>query len=58
MDTYNKIFELVQSMQAEADKFFGKGNKAAGTRLRAQCQDLKELSQVLRIEVQNAKKSE
>lgn len=58
MNTYNKIFELVQSMQPEADKFFGRGNKAAGTRLRAQCQELKELAQELRVEVQNAKKSE
>ncbi len=58
METYNKISELVQSMQTEADKFFGKGNKAAGTRLRAQCQELKELAQTLRVEVQDAKKAE
>jgi len=58
METYNKIAELVQSMKSEADKFFGRGNKAAGTRLRAQCQELKELTQSLRVEVQEAKKLE
>ena len=58
MDTYNKIMELVESMRPEADKFFGKGNNAAGTRLRAQCQTLKELAQTLRIEVQEAKNNQ
>lgn len=58
MENYNKIAELVQAMKAEADKFFGKGNKAAGTRLRGQCQELKELAQALRVDVQEAKKSE
>lgn len=58
METFNKIAELVESMRSESDKFFGKGNKAAGTRLRGQCQELKELAQALRVEVQDAKKAE
>ena len=58
METYNKIAELVESMKADTDKFFGKGNKVAGTRLRANCQELKELAQLLRVEIQDAKKSE
>lgn len=58
MDTYNKIEELVQQMRTEATKFFDKGNSSAGTRLRGQCQQLKELAQQLRVDVQEAKKSE
>lgn len=58
METYNKIVELVEAMKADADKFFDKGNKSAGTRVRTQCQELKKLAQELRIEVQEAKKSE
>jgi hypothetical protein len=58
MESYNKIAELVETMKADANKFFDKNNKAAGTRLRSQCQELKELAQALRVEVQNAKKAE
>jgi hypothetical protein len=54
--TFEKIQELVKATQDDVDKFFVKGNKAAGTRIRKSMQDLKGLAQELRLEVQNSKK--
>lgn len=57
MNTYSKISELVEMMKDDVEKFFVKGNKSAGTRVRTACQDLKKLSQELRVEVQESKKT-
>lgn len=57
MENYNKIVALVELMKEDIDKFFVKGNKSAGTRVRTACQDLKKLAQELRGDVQDAKKS-
>jgi hypothetical protein len=56
MENYEKLVALVESMKENVDKFFDKGNKSAGTRVRTQCQELKKLAQDLRLDVQNAKK--
>ena len=50
-----KIKELVESMSKDIEAFYVKGNKTAGTRVRSACQDLKKLSQDLRIHVQETK---
>jgi hypothetical protein len=42
-------------LEADFEKFYGKGNKAAGTRVRKGMQDLKVLAQEIRTEVQNSK---
>ena len=39
-------------------KFYGKGNKAAGTRLRKGLQEIKNLSQEIRVNVSEMKKTE
>jgi len=57
MENYNKIVALIELMKEDVDKFFEKGNKSAGTRVRTACQDLKKLAQELRMDVQDAKKS-
>ena len=57
MENYNKIVALVDLMKEDIDKFFVKGNKSAGTRVRTACQDLKKLAQELIGDVQEAKKS-
>jgi hypothetical protein len=54
--TFEQIQELVKATQDDVDKFFVKGNKAAGTRIRKAMQDLKGLAQEVRLEVQNSKK--
>jgi len=56
MKTYNEIVALVEAAKEDMDKFFVKGNKSAGTRVRKHMQDLKALAQQLRSEVQDAKK--
>lgn len=42
-------------LEGDLDKFYNKGNKAAGTRARKQLQDLKKLSQEIRLEIQDIK---
>lgn len=54
--TFEQIQELIKATQDDVDKFFVKGNKAAGTRIRKSMQDLKGLAQEMRLEVQNSKK--
>jgi hypothetical protein len=55
MENYNKIQSLVESMAKDVEAFYVKGNKSAGTRVRTACQDLKKLSQELRVNVQETK---
>jgi hypothetical protein len=42
-------------LEGDFDKFYNKGNKAAGTRIRKGMQDLKVLAQDIRKEVQDSK---
>ncbi len=58
MDKFNEVKKLVASLEADADKFYNKGNSAAGTRIRKGMQDLKNMAQSIRLEVQEAKNKE
>jgi hypothetical protein len=58
MEKFNKLKELVIEIEGDADKFYNKGNNAAGTRVRKGLQDLKNLSQELRLEIQNKKNAD
>ncbi len=49
---------LVESFEDDFDKFYVKGNKAAGTRVRKAMNDLKKVAQEIRLEVQNMKNAE
>jgi hypothetical protein len=42
-------------LEADFEKFYDKGNQAAGTRVRKGMQDLKNLAQEIRTEVQDKK---
>jgi len=57
MEILAKIKELIATIEADAQKFYDKNNKSAGTRVRTGCQELKKLAQELRIEVQEKKKA-
>jgi hypothetical protein len=46
------------SLEDDFSKFYDKGNKAAGTRIRKGMQELKELAQKIRLEVQGMKNTE
>ena len=58
MDKYSELYDLVTSMKDDFDKFYDKKNKAAGTRVRKGMQDLKNLAQAIRLEVQEMKNTE
>jgi hypothetical protein len=55
MGRFEEIKNLVMGLEGDFDKFYDKGNQAAGTRVRKGMQDLKTLSQAIRSEVQNMK---
>ena len=56
MENYEKMMALLESMKDDVVAFYEKGNKAAGTRVRTSCQEIKKLAQDLRIHVQETKK--
>jgi hypothetical protein len=58
MEKFNNIKALVESLEQDANAFYNKGNKSAGTRLRVAMQNLKQLAQELRIDVQDIKNAE
>ncbi len=58
MDRFNEVKELITSLEDDFSKFYDKGNKAAGTRVRKGMQDMKTLAQEIRKEVQDMKNSE
>lgn len=55
---YNELLELVTGQEEDLKKFYGKGNKAAGTRARKGLQQLKKLAQEIRLEIQDIKNKE
>ena len=56
MEKFNELKALVASLEEDATKFFEKGNKSAGVRLRKGLQDIKALAQVVRVEVSESNK--
>jgi hypothetical protein len=55
MSAFNKLNELVQSLEADFKKFYEQDNKAAGTRARKGLMDVKNLVQDLRKDIQEKK---
>lgn len=58
MENYNKLVEAVKSTEKDANDFYNKGNKAAGTRLRKTLLDIRTLAQDSRNEVTAIKNTE
>jgi hypothetical protein len=58
MNEFETIKNMVMSMEKDFEKFYDKGNSAAGTRVRKGLQDLKVKCQELRLEIQNMKNKE
>ncbi|MBF9253673.1 histone H1 [Pontibacter sp. 172403-2] len=56
-NNFNKLKDLVMSLESDFEKFYEKNNAAAGTRVRKGMQDLKNMAQDIRKEVQDAKNS-
>jgi hypothetical protein len=55
MNRFNEIKDLVMNLEGDFEKFYDKSNQAAGTRVRKGMQDLKNLAQEIRKEVQDKK---
>jgi hypothetical protein len=58
MEKFTNIKSLLESVEKDAESFYTKGNKSAGTRLRGEMQTLKQMAQEVRSEVQEIKNSE
>jgi len=57
MSNFSQLKDLVMGLESDFEKFYDKNNSAAGTRVRKGMQELKNLAQSIRTEVQNAKNS-
>ena len=55
MKKFQEVKELIAGLEADADKFYNKANSAAGTRVRKGMQELKNLAQAIRLEIQESK---
>jgi hypothetical protein len=55
MNRFQELVELVQSFQKDFEKFYVKGNKSAGVRVRKHMAALKRKAQEVRNEVQEVK---
>jgi len=58
MDIFNQLKEVIDSVEADAIKFYDKKSKAAGTRVRKAMQDLKKIAQDVRLDISEKSKAE
>jgi|TARA_B110000967_G_scaffold9730_1_gene9767 hypothetical protein len=58
MKRFKQLKELVDTLKGDFKKFYNKGNNAAGTRVRKGMQEMKNVAQEIRIEIQNKKNSQ
>ena len=58
MKKFEELKNLIAAIEVDAEKFYAKGNSAAGTRVRKGMQDLKNIAQAIRAEVQDLKNKE
>jgi len=57
MSRYDEMSELLDQLEPDINKFYNKGNKAAGTRARKTLQEMKKKAQEIRLEIQDWKNS-
>lgn len=55
MSRFSELRDFVAGLEDDFNKFYDKGNKAAGTRVRKAMQDLKAKAQEIRGEIQDKK---
>lgn len=58
MEHFEKLKTLVMQLETDFEKFYGKSNNAAGTRVRKGMQELKNLAQDIRKDIQDRKNAE
>ena len=52
MEHFDTLKAMVSELEQDFSEFYGKGNKAAGRRIRKAMQEMKGLAQVVRVDVQ------
>ncbi|MFN7094772.1 MAG: hypothetical protein ACK4M7_05345 [Burkholderiales bacterium] len=57
MNQFDSLYKHIKGLEDDFVKFYDKGNKTAGTRIRKGMQELKELAQKIRLDVQGKKNS-
>ena len=57
MNKLEELITLLEEVRGDYDKFYEKGNSAAGTRVRKAMQEVKNAAQDLRVDIQNTKNS-
>lgn len=55
MSRFDELKGIITGIEDDMTKFYTKGNKAAGTRARKGLQNLRKLSQEVRLEIQDIK---
>ena len=55
MGKFDDLKSAVDALEEDFSKFYDKGNKAAGTRVRKAMQELKARAQAIRLDVQEQK---
>ncbi len=55
MKRFEQLRDMINDLEGDFEKFYDKGNNAAGTRVRKGMQELKNLAQEIRSEVQDIK---
>ena len=56
MNTYFELKKLIESLEEDTTKVYTKNNKAAAVRVRKTLQEVKNISQQLRIEINEVRK--
>lgn len=57
MSRFDEMKNLLDQLEPDINKFYNKGNKAAGTRARKTLQAMKKKAQEIRLEIQDWKNS-
>ena len=57
MRQFDTIQKHIEDLREDFTKFYEKGNKAAGTRVRKGMQELKEIAQEVRLDVKDKKEA-
>ncbi len=54
-DKYTQLLEFIKNMETDVEKFYVKGQSAAGTRVRKALSEVKKMAQDMRNEIQTIK---
>jgi glutamine synthetase len=56
MELYNELKKLIEEMESDVNKTYNKRNKSASIRVRKKLQEVKQLSQDIRVDISKYRK--